>query len=352
MSTKATTERDWAEAARRCRLTPADVRMAKELGFEPRSLVKSIPAPQQPWKAPVADWIRDLYAQRQRRTEQRRRRRERAEGLVDPARSSTCALFGATDQPAPHAKQGVPSTPEDPMVEDDRADSPIILMDGDADQVLDANQLDFRLPPWPIRRVTAGMKRCSVPDAEEIVILFSDLLSHEPDPWSEMDLELDVKAAIQDALDGGTPLFLIAESDGLSPHYGRVTITRGSARFVLWEGGGSSCDETIAPTTVDTLLAQGRNRAQRLAAAYPTQPNVEAELAEQFGAPAYPWSPDHARRCKKYRTTRSLPRRCGACRARSEQMAATAKRLRARATREVNAQIASADRPIQSPSDS
>ena len=60
MSSKAATERDWAEAARRCRLTPADVRMAKELGFKPRSLLRSIPSPQQPWKAPVAEWVREL----------------------------------------------------------------------------------------------------------------------------------------------------------------------------------------------------------------------------------------------------------------------------------------------------
>src|SRR5207245_1473723 len=74
----------WAEAARRCRLSAADVRIAKELGFKPRSLLKNQPSPQQPWKAPVADWVRDLYAKRQRRSEQRRQRRERAqEALVD-----------------------------------------------------------------------------------------------------------------------------------------------------------------------------------------------------------------------------------------------------------------------------
>src|ERR1700690_567606 len=36
-------DKAWAEAARRCRLTPADVRMAKELGFKPRSLLKNQP---------------------------------------------------------------------------------------------------------------------------------------------------------------------------------------------------------------------------------------------------------------------------------------------------------------------
>ena len=66
------------------RLPTADVRMAKELGFKPRSLLNNQPSPQHPWKAPVAEWVRDLYAKRQRRSEQRRQRRERAqEAMVD-----------------------------------------------------------------------------------------------------------------------------------------------------------------------------------------------------------------------------------------------------------------------------
>jgi hypothetical protein len=84
MAEKGAMDKAWAEAARRCRLSPADVRMAKELGFEPRSLLKSVPSPKQAWKAPVAEWVRELYAKRQRGSEQRRWRRERAQALVDP----------------------------------------------------------------------------------------------------------------------------------------------------------------------------------------------------------------------------------------------------------------------------
>ena len=68
MAEKVALDKAWAEAARRCRLSPADVRMAKELGFKPRSVLKNQPSPQQPWKAPVAEWVRDLYAKRQRRS--------------------------------------------------------------------------------------------------------------------------------------------------------------------------------------------------------------------------------------------------------------------------------------------
>ena len=55
----------WAEAKRLCRLNAETVRMAKELGFDPRTLIKNIPSKSQKWKAPVHVWIRDLYDARQ-----------------------------------------------------------------------------------------------------------------------------------------------------------------------------------------------------------------------------------------------------------------------------------------------
>ena len=51
----------WEEAQRRCRLSDEEVRMARELGFQPRSLIKNIPSPSQQWKAPVGEWVRALY---------------------------------------------------------------------------------------------------------------------------------------------------------------------------------------------------------------------------------------------------------------------------------------------------
>lgn len=44
---------EWLEAKRRCRLSDEEIRMARELGLKPRSLIKNIPAKSQPWKAPV-----------------------------------------------------------------------------------------------------------------------------------------------------------------------------------------------------------------------------------------------------------------------------------------------------------
>lgn len=52
---------DWAEAKRRCRLSVEDVQKAKELGFQPKSLIKNIPSPTEQWKVPVRQWIRELY---------------------------------------------------------------------------------------------------------------------------------------------------------------------------------------------------------------------------------------------------------------------------------------------------
>src|SRR5437867_1425590 len=63
----------WAVAQRRCRLSDEAVRMAKELGLGPWSLIKNIPARTQQWKAPVEDWVRHLYEKRQRRAARTRR---------------------------------------------------------------------------------------------------------------------------------------------------------------------------------------------------------------------------------------------------------------------------------------
>lgn len=51
----------WAKAKQVCRLNMEDIRMAKELGMSPKSLMKNNPSPRQPWKEPVKYWIRGLY---------------------------------------------------------------------------------------------------------------------------------------------------------------------------------------------------------------------------------------------------------------------------------------------------
>jgi len=56
-----------AQAKQVCRLNMEDIRMAKELGLSPKSLIKNVANSSQRWKAPVQNWIRDLYAKRQQR---------------------------------------------------------------------------------------------------------------------------------------------------------------------------------------------------------------------------------------------------------------------------------------------
>jgi hypothetical protein len=61
---KAAQERRWAEAQRRCRLSDEALRMARELGLNPSSLIRNIPSPKQPWKAPVEEWVREMHRRR------------------------------------------------------------------------------------------------------------------------------------------------------------------------------------------------------------------------------------------------------------------------------------------------
>jgi hypothetical protein len=54
----------WAKAKQVCRLNMEDIRMAKELGMSPKTLMKNQPSPSQRWKLPVKLWIRELHAKR------------------------------------------------------------------------------------------------------------------------------------------------------------------------------------------------------------------------------------------------------------------------------------------------
>jgi len=61
---KSTKDARWDEAKRKCRLNAETLRMAKELGLNPLSLIKNVPSPRQRWKEPVGDWIRHMYEKR------------------------------------------------------------------------------------------------------------------------------------------------------------------------------------------------------------------------------------------------------------------------------------------------
>lgn len=67
---------EWAKAKQVCRLNMEDIRMAKELGISPRSLMKNNPSKSQQWKLPVKFWIRDLYDKMLERREARLARKQ------------------------------------------------------------------------------------------------------------------------------------------------------------------------------------------------------------------------------------------------------------------------------------
>ena len=50
----------WDEAKRKCWLGEEEIRMAKEMGLNAKSLIRNIPNKKEMWKAPVKDWIHDM----------------------------------------------------------------------------------------------------------------------------------------------------------------------------------------------------------------------------------------------------------------------------------------------------
>lgn len=69
-------EQLWQEAKRKCRLNVEELKLAKELGINPRSLIKNIPNKSEPWKAPVGVWLREISEKRKKKAEQKQRRKE------------------------------------------------------------------------------------------------------------------------------------------------------------------------------------------------------------------------------------------------------------------------------------
>ena len=51
----------WMEARRRFRLSDAHIQMARELGLNPKKLGGLANTKQEPWKAPLPEYIEELY---------------------------------------------------------------------------------------------------------------------------------------------------------------------------------------------------------------------------------------------------------------------------------------------------
>jgi len=57
----------WAQAKKKYRLSAEQIQMAKELGMNPKKFGGLANHKQEPWKAPLPDFIEDLYLKRFRR---------------------------------------------------------------------------------------------------------------------------------------------------------------------------------------------------------------------------------------------------------------------------------------------
>jgi hypothetical protein len=58
---------DWVEAKKRYQLTDTHIKMAKELGMNPRKFGSLANHKQEPWKAPLPEFIEELYRKRFKR---------------------------------------------------------------------------------------------------------------------------------------------------------------------------------------------------------------------------------------------------------------------------------------------
>jgi len=54
-------EEEWKEVKKKCKVGDETIRMAKEMGKNPRTMIKNIPNKAEKWKAPVDVWIREMY---------------------------------------------------------------------------------------------------------------------------------------------------------------------------------------------------------------------------------------------------------------------------------------------------
>lgn len=55
-----------------CKLNAETLSQAKEMGLNPRSLIKNIPNKSEQWKAPVSVWIQEMYEERQAKSNKKK----------------------------------------------------------------------------------------------------------------------------------------------------------------------------------------------------------------------------------------------------------------------------------------
>ncbi len=149
----------WAEAQRRCRLNQEQLRMAQEMGLDPRKLIGNRPNPSEPWKGPVGEWIEFIYDRRQEKAARKRRRRAAAEG----AAKSTAWAPRSAPPPGPEPAREAPLTAEADEQLDPFADVEDAFVD-DA-PTLEEDQLPLQLELFdPLDEKEGRVRREAVED--------------------------------------------------------------------------------------------------------------------------------------------------------------------------------------------
>ena len=69
-------EVEWEGAKKKCKLNAETLQMAREMGLNPRSLIKNIPNESQQWKAPVSVWIQNMHEERQAKVNKKKALKE------------------------------------------------------------------------------------------------------------------------------------------------------------------------------------------------------------------------------------------------------------------------------------
>ncbi len=177
----------WAEAKRKCRLNAETLRMARELGLTPRSLLKNIPGPSQLWKAPVHLWIREMYAKRGTKAGGGRGSAARPEGRRDwepGAREAVplqdeCSAGDSPDDLDLFNAEGDPDSWSDSLAEEERPwgdpGTPSAREIRDQRALLERERREFRRAA---ERVAAALA-----EAPEVrwIVLFGSVAAQTPD---------------------------------------------------------------------------------------------------------------------------------------------------------------------------
>ena len=81
-------EQEWKKAKKLCRLNEEDIRIAKQMGLNPKSLIKNIPSKNQQWKLPVKDWLWDMWEERHEKARKKQAKKQAAVDTEEIAKKS------------------------------------------------------------------------------------------------------------------------------------------------------------------------------------------------------------------------------------------------------------------------